>query len=136
MDKKASDWFVNAFERESLYKTDDKTRKETEDLFLDAINKKQYPDKDTKSASPKEKSNALDYHGKTVSQVEPKLESDIRSARQKGLSEFQVITGSGKHSPGSYSPLVSEVERILENRQGQWKIEFKKGDGCFKIWLK
>ena len=74
----------------------------------------------------------LDLHGYNLEESLDAAGKAIRGAAKKGYTAVRLITGSGKHSPGLYSPLYAGMEDYL-NGTG---LDFKKSDGVFTVCLK
>lgn len=74
----------------------------------------------------------VDLHGCSLDDALSKTSTAITRGRQGGYTDVRIITGTGKHSPGLFSPLNTGIEDYLAER----KIEYKKSDGAFTVCLK
>lgn len=117
-----------------------KISKEAARLFEESVHKGPVINKDAggggrKKAPPKEEDPhvlTVDLHGHNLEEASESARKAIARAKRNGYTEVRLITGTGKHSPGLYSPLYAGMEDLLSGL----KLDFKKSDGVFKIWLK
>lgn len=90
--------------------------------------------KDRKDKNPGDPNTyTADLHGKRLEEAVAEADLAIGKLGKDGYTKIRMITGTGRHSPGVYSPLYEGLEDHLRGKAG---LAFTKKDGVFTIWRK